>query len=167
MPYIIQSILILIAPILFAASVYMILGRLITRTNTGHLAVIRPQRVTKVFLAGDILCFFIQSGGAGMLVQAKSKDDVKRGENIILCGLIVQILTFGFFVVVAGIWQYRTGIFQRRSTMTSAVHEINWRSYIQFLYITSACITVRNGCRVAEYAMGKVRPANQPRTVMY
>ncbi|KAH7355472.1 RTA1 like protein-domain-containing protein [Pyrenochaeta sp. MPI-SDFR-AT-0127] len=156
MPYIAQSVLILIAPILFAASIYMILGRLITRTNTGFLSIVRPTRVTKLFVAGDLLCFFIQSGGAGMLVQAKSKEDVKRGESIILGGLIVQILTFGFFVVVAGVWQCRLGSYQKNAPGATAANEINWRRYIKLLYAASACITVRNSCRVVEYAMGKV-----------
>ncbi|KAF2011190.1 hypothetical protein BU24DRAFT_355980 [Aaosphaeria arxii CBS 175.79] len=154
-PYIIQSVLILIAPILFAASIYMILGRLINRTDTGSLSIIRPSRVTKIFVTGDILCFFIQSGGAGMLVQAKDKDGVKRGENIILGGLILQILIFGFFIVVAGTWQRRFDAYESSSGRNA---EINWRKYIRMLYAASACITIRNTCRVVEYAMGKVGP---------
>ncbi|KAJ4288584.1 hypothetical protein N0V90_011821 [Kalmusia sp. IMI 367209] len=98
-PYIIQSVLILIAPILFAASIYMILGRLILRTNSASYSIVRATWVTKIFVAGDIICFFVQSGGAGMLTQAKDQDGIKRGENIILAGLVLQILIFGFFVV--------------------------------------------------------------------
>ncbi|KAK3209336.1 hypothetical protein GRF29_69g1480301, partial [Pseudopithomyces chartarum] len=106
-PYIIQSILILIAPILFAASIYMILGRLILRTDSAAYSLVRATWVTKIFVTGDILCFFIQSGGAGMLVQAEDNDAVKRGENIILGGLVLQILIFGFFVAVAATWHVR------------------------------------------------------------
>ncbi|CAN9176144.1 unnamed protein product [Alternaria alternata] len=103
-PYIIQSTLILLAPILFAASIYMILGRLIRRTDSAEYSLIRVNWLTKIFVGGDILCFLIQAGGAGMLVSANDKDGFKRGENIILGGLILQILIFGFFVVVASIW---------------------------------------------------------------
>jgi hypothetical protein len=150
-PYIIQSVLILIAPILFAASIYMILGRLIRRTDSASFSLIRPTLVTKVFVAGDVLCFFIQAAGAGMLVQASNKSGIKRGENIILGGLILQILIFGFFIVAAGVWQRRL-----EGQPTVASTEINWAKYIWLLYAASACITIRNTCRVIEYAMGRV-----------
>ncbi|KAF2469219.1 RTA1-domain-containing protein [Lindgomyces ingoldianus] len=77
-PYIVQSILILIAPILFAASIYMILGRLILRTNSGSLCILGPSWVTKIFVGGDVLCFLIQWGGAGMLVQATDANAVNH-----------------------------------------------------------------------------------------
>jgi hypothetical protein len=151
MPYIIQSVLILLAPILFAASIYMILGRLITRTDSAAHSIIRATRVTKIFVTGDILCFFIQSGGAGMLVKANDKDGVKRGENIILGGLILQILIFGFFVIVTGTWHRKL-----KAQPTAASSEIPWIKYIRLLYAASVFITIRNSCRVIEYAMGKV-----------
>jgi hypothetical protein len=150
-PYIIQSTLILVAPILFAASVYMILGRLIRRTASASYSIVRVNWVTKIFVIGDIFCFCIQGGGAGLLVQAKDADGFKRGENIILGGLILQILIFGFFVVVAGIWHRRLSV-----VPTAAAAEIPWKKYILFLYASSVFITVRNLCRVIEYAMGKV-----------
>ncbi|CAI9630388.1 hypothetical protein GT037_006204 [Alternaria burnsii] len=149
-PYIIQSTLILLAPILFAASIYMILGRLIRRTDSAEYSLIRVNWLTKIFVGGDILCFLIQAGGAGMLVSASDKDGFKRGENIILGGLILQILIFGFFVVVASIWHVRL---QKRPTASSA--DIPWTKLIWFLYAASVCITIRNLCRVIEYAMGK------------
>ena len=86
-----------------------------------------------------------------MLVSADDQDGFKRGENIILGGLILQILIFGFFVVIAGIWHARLS---KRPTAASA--DIPWTKLIWFLYAASVCITVRNLCRVIEYAMGKV-----------
>jgi hypothetical protein len=93
----------------------------------------------------------IQAGGAGMLVSADDQDGFKRGENIILGGLILQILIFGFFVVVAGIWHTRLS-----KGPTAASADIPWTKLIWFLYAASVCITIRNLCRVIEYAMGKV-----------
>jgi hypothetical protein len=150
-PYIIQSMLILIAPILFAASVYMILGRLILRTDSASYSIIRATWVTKIFVTGDVLCFFIQGGGAGMLVKANDADGFKTGENIILGGLILQILIFTFFVVVASIWHRKLN-----ATPTAAAAELPWKKYIGLLYAASVFITVRNLCRVIEYALGRV-----------
>jgi hypothetical protein len=149
-PYIIQSTLILVAPILFAASVYMILGRLILRTDSASYSIVRAKRVTKIFVAGDIFCFFIQAGGAGLLVSANDAAGFKRGENIILGGLILQILIFMFFVAVASIWHRRLD-----AQPTAAAAELPWKKFITFLYAASVFITIRNLCRVIEYAMGK------------
>ena len=87
-----------------------------------------------------------------MLVSANDKAGFDRGENIILGGLILQILIFGFFVVVASVWHRRLA-----SRPTAASSELPWARYIWFLYAASVCITIRNVCRVIEYAMGKVR----------
>ena len=129
----------------------MILGRLILRTNSASYSIVRATWVTKIFVAGDVLCFLIQSGGAGMLVQADDGDGVRRGENMILGGLVLQILIFGFFVVVAGLWHRRL---DEKPTPASA--DIPWMKYIWLLYAASALITIRNLCRVVEYALGRV-----------
>jgi len=157
-PYIMQSSLILIAPILFAASVYMILGRLIRRTDSVSYCMIRAKWVTKIFLAGDLFCAMIQGSGAGLLVSAKDAAGFKSGENIILGGLILQILIFVFFVVVASGWHRRLS-----AVPTAAAAEIQWKKYVWLLYGASALITVRNLCRVIEYAMGKVSRSSATR----
>lgn len=59
-PYIIQTLLILIAPALFAASVYMILGRLVRLTNGERYSLIPAKWLTKVFVTTDIISFLMQ-----------------------------------------------------------------------------------------------------------
>lgn len=54
---------ILLAPALFAASIYMILGRIITLVGGQEHAIIRPQWLTKIFVTGDVVCFFLLAGG--------------------------------------------------------------------------------------------------------
>jgi len=62
-PYIIQSLLLLLAPALFAASIYMILGRLVVRLGADSYSIIKPKWLTKFFILGDVLSFFTQGGG--------------------------------------------------------------------------------------------------------
>ena len=62
-PYIAQSLLLLLGPSFFAASIYMILGRIIRLTGGESHSPIRPTRLTKIFVLGDVLSFFVQSGG--------------------------------------------------------------------------------------------------------
>lgn len=63
MPYALQSLFILLGPSLFAASIYMILGRIVLLVDGDSRSLIRATRLTKIFVLGDVLSFFIQSGG--------------------------------------------------------------------------------------------------------
>ncbi|KAF7545180.1 hypothetical protein G7Z17_g9368 [Cylindrodendrum hubeiense] len=151
-PYIIQSILLLLGPALYAASIYMVLGRIIKLLDAGELSIIRTNWLTKVFVAGDVLSFFAQSGGGGMLATAKNSDDVKKGENIIIGGLGIQILFFGFFMVVTMVFHIRIS---KQPTQKSYELAVPWRKLLYVLYATSGFILVRSAFRVAEYITGK------------
>lgn len=93
----------------------------------------------------------IQGGGAGLLVSASTASGFKTGENVILGGLILQILLFGFFVVVAAVWHARM-----RQYPTAEAVMIKWEGLMTKLYVASGCIMVRNVFRVVEYGMGSV-----------
>lgn len=62
-PYIIQSVLLLVAPALFAASIYMELGRIILLLDGDKQSIIRRTWLTKLFVLGDISSFMVQSTG--------------------------------------------------------------------------------------------------------
>lgn len=62
-PYIIQAILLLVAPALYAATIYMELGRIITVIGGEGHVLIRKEWMTKLFVTGDILSFVLQGGG--------------------------------------------------------------------------------------------------------
>lgn len=62
-PYIMQSVLLLVAPALFAASIYMELGRIVLMVDGERSLFIRRTWLTKLFVAGDVLSFLMQSSG--------------------------------------------------------------------------------------------------------
>lgn len=148
--YTIQSLLLLLAPILFAASIYMILGRLILACNATNYSPIRVNWLTKIFVFSDVFCFLIQGAGGGLLAAAKSKADFDRDNNIVLGGLVLQIVVFCGFVVSAGVWHKRM---KTKPTVEAA--EVNWEAMLWALYISSVLVTGRNLYRVIEYGMGQ------------
>ncbi|KAH7407238.1 RTA-like protein [Cadophora sp. MPI-SDFR-AT-0126] len=152
LPYILQALLILLAPILFAASVYMILGRLIRATRGQEYSIIRVNWVTKIFVGGDIFCFLMQMVGAAFLASAKTKKTRDTGEMIILIGLIIQIIIFSFFLVVSMIFHRRI---LRAPTPISLSTTFRWKRFLVELYLVSGLITLRNLFRVIEYAQGE------------
>lgn len=86
-----------------------------------------------------------------MLTQAKSADDVKRGENIIIGGLFIQIIFFGFFMIVALVFHRRIS---NNPTKGALMIVSPWKQLIHALYLSSGLIMVRSVYRVAEYVMG-------------
>lgn len=62
-PYLIQSLLILLGPSLYAASIYMILGRLTCMLEAEAYSVIRVKWLTKIFVLGDVFSFLAQGAG--------------------------------------------------------------------------------------------------------
>lgn len=58
-----QTLLLLIAPALMAASIYMILGRIILLTDGEVHAVFKRRWLTKIFVFGDVLSLFLEAAG--------------------------------------------------------------------------------------------------------
>ncbi|OTB07147.1 hypothetical protein M426DRAFT_256853 [Hypoxylon sp. CI-4A] len=150
MPYIIQSLLTLLGPTFFAASIYMILGRLIVFLEADTYAMIRPRWLTKFFLLGDILSFFGQGGG-GILASAKSESSQSLGNKIILLGLAIQVIFFGLFIIVALVFHIRI---TKRPSPKSLATTAPWQKFLYVLYFTSLLIMIRSVFRMAEYAQG-------------
>lgn len=148
MPFVIQSVFILVAPALFAASVYMTLGRVIRSIQAESLSIIPVKWLTTIFVVGDIVSFVVQSSGAGVMVMA---DSMKLGENIILGGLFVQIIIFGVFAVTAALFHSKAVKYHPPG---SRQHQGNWQQIMVMLYVVSALIMVRSIFRVVEYIMG-------------
>jgi len=147
-PFIVQSVFPLVAPALFAASIYMELGRIVELVQgDGHLF-IKRRFLTGIFVTGDVISFFMQGGGGG-LMGSNSLSTVRLGEKVIVGGLFVQITFFGIFVLAAA-------IFHRRMRMrpTSRSLEVPWQKHMFALYTVSVLILGRSVFRVVEFLQG-------------
>jgi RTA1 like protein len=102
MPYIIQNFFILVAPALFAASIYMTLGRIIRAVKGESLSLVRINWLTKTFVIGDIMSFLVQGGSAGLMFSSST---VNIGQAMVVAGLFIQIIMFGLFALTAVIFQ--------------------------------------------------------------
>lgn len=133
----------------------MILGRLIRMVEGERYSMVRVKWLTKIFISGDALCFLMQSTGGGLMAKAENQDDLNMAENIILGGLVLQVLIFGLFVVVASVFHKRLA-----HNPTPASYEVDWKRFMLALYTVSGLITARNFARCVEYGMGKVSSAH-------
>ncbi|KAF2015566.1 RTA1-domain-containing protein [Aaosphaeria arxii CBS 175.79] len=152
MPYIIQSVFILLAPALFSASVYVLLGRIVKLTDGDSHVIIKRRVITKTFLAGDLFCLFMQCAAGGLMGGSRAVPKLaKIGNGIIIASLILQLVWFAFFVVVALMFHRSMKLMPTRAASRS---EIRWLSYLWTLYIFSFFVMVRSLFRAIEFIEG-------------
>lgn len=146
-PYIIQSVLLLIAPALMAATIYMVFGRLLQAMRCQSLMLISARFGTTFFVVGDVFSFFLQAAGGGLMSKQGS---TKTDSNLITAGLFVQIIFFGFFIVN----EIRFTInFKKRCQFYGSISK-KWFFVNATLLLSSALILLRSIVRVVEFIQG-------------
>lgn len=128
----------------------MVLGRIIRLLHADNISIIKPEWLTKIFVAGDVFPFLVQAAGAGLMAQ-RTLSSYNTGSNIVIVGLVIQIVIFGFFIVVALVFNLRL---KKRPTATACDSALQWQKHLHVLYFTSVIILIRNVVRVIEYAQG-------------
>lgn len=150
MPFIAQSLFIILPPSLYAATIYMIYGRLVVFVDAAAASIIRPSRVTKIFVTGDVLAFFMQAGGGGMMAVAEMAD---LGQKIMLVGLFVQLLFFGFFLVIAVVF-FRRLKNSPAGRMVPRYGRHEWSALLKMMLCAAVVVIARCVFRVVEFAQG-------------
>lgn len=70
-------------------------------------------------------------------------------EHLVILGLLIQIISFGIFIITAGIFHYCVV-----RSPTPASLQVNWRKYMYILYAVSILIFIRSIFRVIEFSGG-------------
>ena len=85
------------------------------------------------------------------MMSKKDADSVKLGSSLVVGGLIIQLLFFGFFVTLAFAFDRKT---RNGSTSKSAIPTNNWYKHLIALYAASILIMLRSTFRLIEYVQG-------------
>lgn len=154
--FIVQTVMILVAPAVMAAACYQSFGRVTIwvvppEFQAAKYLWVPARRVTPVFVGFDIFSFFVQVIGGSMVAAASTAANANRGKNIVLAGLGLQLATFGFFVVAS----VRLNVILRtRLRAVPLPKERNWQLYLNVVNVATVLILVRTLLRLVEYAMG-------------
>ncbi|TGO43420.1 hypothetical protein BHYA_0001g00490 [Botrytis hyacinthi] len=150
--YIVQFVLIFLAPALMAASCYMAMGRVILHVTPSSFRNVKnlwvpPRWMTPIFVTCDIVAFLIQVFGA---TSATSKDSkvVQRGYNVMKVGLVIQLVCFGFFLVVSLRFHFISKKFE------SSWPDRQWKKLLMAINIASGLIFARSIYRMVEFTTG-------------
>ncbi|WKT51449.1 RTA-like protein [Fusarium oxysporum f. sp. vasinfectum] len=130
-PYIMQAILLLVAPALFCCD------NIYGAWQDNHYD--RWRRT----------CFDSKKGGGGGYQSSGSLEALNNGAKIIIGGLFVQLFCFGVFIVIAVAFDRSI-----RQSPTGRSHLVPWKKHMMVLYIGSLLIMVRSVFRAIEYLQG-------------
>ncbi|RSM06184.1 hypothetical protein CEP52_005860 [Fusarium oligoseptatum] len=147
-PYIIQTLLLLISPAMFAASIYMIFGRIILVTDGEVCSPLRRVWLTKIFVLGDVLSFVLQGGD---IMASGGLEALHNGERTVIIGLVIQLAFFSLFSITASVFHARFAGTLSTKAMASG---IPWQRYLAILYIAAGLIMIRSVFRLIEYTQG-------------
>lgn len=156
--FICQFALVVLAPVLIAAGDYIMFGRLLmgvlpSRGLRATSLTVPARSVLWTFLTGDIISFILQGIGAGIMSSASNGSNLKKlrlGQNVMIGGLCVQLLFFGFFTLAAIRFDLKT----RKMGFGNGAQRPKWRYLLWALYASCFLILVRSGYRVAEFSQG-------------
>jgi hypothetical protein len=124
-----------------------------------HNQEVRPQFTSALDPYPNVLHI-----GGGMLSTAKTASAQKNGQYAITGGLFIQVLFFGFFIVVSAIFHYRIS---KCPTPRSITVLVPWQRYLLILYVASTFIMIRSIFRIAEYVQGQDGSLLKTETYLY
>ncbi|KUL89241.1 hypothetical protein ZTR_03691 [Talaromyces verruculosus] len=130
--------LIVIAPVLVCASLYILIGRLIGITEKRPLLFgwrVSSIWIPRIFVTSDILSFLTQASGSGLASSNDWTGSTKdAGIGVLIFGLGLQLVTFLLFLVLV-IW-YDVRVAPTKSSGRDEVRSVLTGIYIAGFFIT-------------------------------
>lgn len=152
------------APPLIAATVYIILGRIIRSFEAEHLFSMRTKWLTFVFVMNDVITFCTQIGGAGVQVTGDAKV-MSIGKKVVLAGLIFALVVFAIFILIAATFHRRLA---RLPTPVLAMNpDLKWRPYMWAIYVACSAMIVRNLVRTIQFGADRTALVNTKEAFIY
>jgi hypothetical protein len=145
---------------LLAAGIYLTLSRIVTTFGRENSRI--PGRwYPGIFIPCDILALALQSAGGGIASNANTDASANLGKNIMIAGLVAQVVAMAIFILLAIDFAIRT--WSRIRTLGDAALDPRYarlrssflfRGFLAALSISTLGIFVRCVYRVAELSDG-------------
>ncbi|KAI6084893.1 RTA1-domain-containing protein [Hypoxylon rubiginosum] len=143
--FLIQIVTLIIGPVFFTAALYVLLGTLIAILGRKY-SLISARMYTIIFLTCDVISLVIQAAGGAMASSAaSSQTDTQLGTNIMVAGVIFQLVAMTAFALLSI-------DFVRRSAKFGMPAEYN--KILIALFISLAAIYARSVFRAVELIEG-------------
>ncbi|KAJ3199070.1 hypothetical protein HDU83_001232 [Entophlyctis luteolus] len=152
-----QQGLIVISPVLIAATQYVMVEKIMDFVGSSA-SPLRPSIIAKTFVTTDIISFLVQGSGSGVLVSSPSS--YTTGSNILIGGLVLQVICYVVFLTVSAVFYYRA-----KSAAMRVGHA--WKTLFAALMASCLLILVRSVFRVVEFSVGYDGPIVRNEAYMY
>ncbi|KAF9514116.1 hypothetical protein BS47DRAFT_1343436 [Hydnum rufescens UP504] len=160
--YIVEYLFVVLSPCAFIAGNYVLLGRLATYLGTGHHLLVRPSRITRIFVTSDITTFLIQATGGGLSTSHEVKTALAGSHVHIPCGLALQLASYFLFTCVYVVFIYKVRTLEpqtwRQDKTKGKKWWEDWRALAAALALSCVGILIRSVYRTMELSQGYVGP---------
>lgn len=86
--------------------IYLCLARIVNVYGE-NLSRFKPRTYTLFFVTCDIICLVLQALGGGIAASSDTQSSNDLGRNIMLAGLVLQVVSLTFFAIAAGEFGFR------------------------------------------------------------
>ncbi|KAH9913974.1 RTA1 like protein [Epithele typhae] len=155
-PYIIQTTVLVLAPTPFVAALFIGLGRIVSHVGPQYSR-LTPQWYSRIFLTADIASLAIQGAGGGIAATATTDPNaVRKGSDIIIVGLGVQLFSLSVFCCLMAEFVWRRSNERPYHKEATQGHPIdrNVKHLLGGITLGSFFIYVRSIYRIIEFASG-------------
>jgi hypothetical protein len=112
------------------------------RKSPQYLYKIPPRFLGRLFIASDITSFLTQASGSGIASSGNWEGNLKDiGTNVLIAGLVLQLVTFTFYLVFLGT------LVRRIKTTPTATCTPNARMVFIGIFIAAVFVQVRSTCK--------------------
>lgn len=125
----------------------MVFHAMLWQLKCERISFIPPRYANTTFVCGDVLSFILQGAGGGLSSGSNTRD---LGNDVILGGLAVQLIFFGFFIITEVKFLVMVS---KRSPMVARISN-HWKVLNWTLLLVSLLILARSIVRFVEFAEG-------------
>lgn len=154
-PFLMQLICLTIAPAFLCAAIYLCLGRIVVAYGKGA-SWLRPRTYTYVFVGCDFVSLVLQGAGGGITATADDKAASDVGVNVMIAGLVFQVVALAAFMALCGWFAFRIRSHPelRNHAFADLTRTFQFRCFLGGLGLAVVLIFVRCAYRVAELSEG-------------
>lgn len=135
------------------AAIYLCLTRIIALYGS-WASRFRPATIACTFIASDFLSLVLQAAGGGIADTANTDSGSRLGANVMVAGLVLQAVSLGVFLGVAGDFALRC--YRRKSELNADEQRVRVRNsglfkvFLGSLFLATVAILIRSIFRAAE-----------------
>ncbi|KAK6443370.1 phospholipid-translocating ATPase rsb1 [Oleoguttula sp. CCFEE 5521] len=144
-----------IAPVFITAAIYLTITRIIVLYGAQN-SYFKPRTVAIAFMFSDFTSLVLQGAGGGIADTADTKPDQQVGVNVMIAGLILQVVSLFAFAVFCAYfaWRSRTGVLDMAREKIAVRERWFFKAFLGSLFLATLVIFVRSVFRVAELWQG-------------